>query len=126
MLHLMRAVDRASGCIFVPPPDAPRPPDALPMNPSESTAHAPNAYALMTSALAPIRGPMSDPRDVQERWVDARDAYEAHEKMKWRQEGEAVRELARKYTKESEAGQRKNQADGRNHVGSDFKIQERM
>lgn len=33
---------------------------------------------------------MSDIRDVQERWIDAKDEWDAYEKMQWRREGEMV------------------------------------
>ncbi|KAJ8699153.1 hypothetical protein PTI98_002303 [Pleurotus ostreatus] len=51
-----------------------------------------NAYGLFASAAGPIGGVRSDVRDVQERWVDAREAWDAYERRAWRREGEAVRE----------------------------------
>lgn len=37
---------------------------------------------------------MSDVRDVQERWIDARDEWDAFERREWRKEGETVRDQA--------------------------------
>ena len=31
-------------------------------------------------------------RDVQERWIDAKEEWDAFEKKEWRKEGEAVRD----------------------------------
>ncbi|EIW74434.1 cytoplasmic protein [Coniophora puteana RWD-64-598 SS2] len=105
MLHLMRAVDRATGYVFVPPKDAPKPPGTVPnasnspdSDPYDGPTLRPNQDALFSSAMAPIPGtagqdvPMSA-RDVQERWVDARDAWDAYERAGWRREAEAVRGL---------------------------------
>jgi hypothetical protein len=39
-----------------------------------------------------MRDPGSDVRDVQERWIDAKDDYDAYEKLGWRREGEIVRD----------------------------------
>jgi hypothetical protein len=41
-----------------------------------------------------MRGPADDIRDVQERWVDAREQWDAYEKVQWRREGEMVRDEA--------------------------------
>ncbi|KAF9047467.1 hypothetical protein BJ165DRAFT_1581858 [Panaeolus papilionaceus] len=98
MLHLMRAVDRASGYVFVPSPTAPPLPTA-----SASTSRVedraapssvrPNAYALFSSAMGSLggQGRGGDVRDVQERWIDAREEYDAFERREWRREGERVR-----------------------------------
>ncbi|KAF7797362.1 hypothetical protein EIP86_008557 [Pleurotus ostreatoroseus] len=95
MLHLMRAVDKATGCIFVPPPDAKVPEGAIDTS-KAPPSERPNAYGLFTSAMGDARGPRSDPRDVQERWVDAREEYDAWEKVQWRREGLMVQEHAKK------------------------------
>ena len=50
----------------------------------------------MSSAMGPMHGPRSDARDVQERWIDAREEYDAWERAQWRKEGLAVQEEARK------------------------------
>lgn len=85
MLHLTRAIDRATGYIYVPPANAPA--DAL--NPTNtSPSQRPNTYALFSSAAGQLRGPVSNIRDVQERWIDARDKWDAFEKVQWRREGE--------------------------------------
>ncbi|KAH8089925.1 cytoplasmic protein [Cristinia sonorae] len=91
MLHLTRVIDKATGCIFVPSADAPLPDGAV------NDAHAPpaqrpNAFGLMTSAMSNVRGPRSDVRDVQERWIDAREEWDAYEKAQWRREGQLVKD----------------------------------
>ncbi|PCH44661.1 hypothetical protein WOLCODRAFT_77417 [Wolfiporia cocos MD-104 SS10] len=112
MLHLMRVIDKATGCVFVPPPTAPAPPGTTADPPADpaGNAHAlppalrPNAHALFSSAAGPIRGPRADPRDVQERWVDAREEWDAWERAQWAREGEAVRAAAAAATKEGAEG----------------------
>jgi len=95
MLHLMRAIDRATGYVFVPPPSSHGPPGTVKTSGSASTSR-PNTFALFSTAVAPMHGPASDVRDVQERWVDAREAWDAYEKVQWKKEGEMVRdEVAR-------------------------------
>jgi hypothetical protein len=43
-----------------------------------------------------MKGTRSDVRDVQERWIDAQEEWDAFEKRQWRNEGELVRkEVAR-------------------------------
>ncbi|KAJ7764619.1 hypothetical protein DFH07DRAFT_902913 [Mycena maculata] len=93
MLHLTRAIDRATGYVFVPPAESNAPPGTV--DPGDaSTAARPNSYALLSSALGPMRGPADDIRDVQERWVDAKEEWDAFEKVQWRREGEAIRDEA--------------------------------
>ena len=41
-----------------------------------------------------MQAPGSDVRDVQERWIDYRDIYDAHERKEWRKEGEMLRDEA--------------------------------
>lgn len=97
MLNLMRVVDRATGYIFVPPPNDPKsnpaPPGTVNTNQKDASKR-PNTYALFSSAMGPLGDSQSgkDVRDVQERWVDAREAYDAFENREWRKEGEAVRQ----------------------------------
>ncbi|KAF6753651.1 cytoplasmic protein [Ephemerocybe angulata] len=67
MMHLMHAIDRANGYVFVPPPDAPAPPGTI----DESDA--------------PV---------ISSGWVDYKDIYDAHEKKEWRKEGEMLRDAA--------------------------------
>jgi len=96
MLHLTRAIDRATGYVFVPPPGTKAPPGTVDAT-SAPASSRPNTYALFSSAAGPMHGVGSDVRDVQERWIDAKDEYDAYEKVQWRREGEAVRaEAARK------------------------------
>ncbi|PIL28263.1 hypothetical protein GSI_09675 [Ganoderma sinense ZZ0214-1] len=93
MLHLTHIIDKATGCIFVPPPSVGQPPDTVDAS-NKPSSERPNTYSLMTSAAGPIRGPRSDVRDVQERWIDAREEYDAFEKAQWRREGQLVQEEA--------------------------------
>ncbi|KAF7319860.1 GPN-loop GTPase 2 [Mycena kentingensis (nom. inval.)] len=96
MLHLTRAIDRATGYVFVPAPDAKMPEGTVDTAPGAAASTRPNAYGLFTSAAAPMRGPADDVRDVQERWVDAKEQWDAYEKVQWRKEGETVRDEAAK------------------------------
>lgn len=95
MLNLTRAIDKATGCVFVPPPDSGVPDGAI-KNTDAPPTQRPNAYSLMSSAMGPAKGPRSDVRDVQERWVDARDEYDEWEKVQWRREGILTQEAAKK------------------------------
>lgn len=90
MLHLASVIDRATGYVFVPPssdlpPGAIRPADG-------SRATQPNEYTLLSTAAGPLTGARSDVRDVQERWIDAREDWDAFERREWRREGEITRE----------------------------------
>ncbi|EPQ53752.1 hypothetical protein GLOTRDRAFT_78840 [Gloeophyllum trabeum ATCC 11539] len=98
MLHLMRVVDRATGCVFVPPADAAAPPGVVPASGAPASSR-PNEYGLFSSAIGPIQGTRSDVRDVQERWIDAREEWDAYERAQWRKEGEMVRDEAAKKSK---------------------------
>jgi hypothetical protein len=101
MLNLTRAIDRATGYVFVPPAGSQMPEDDVVRDPSAATSAQPNMHALMSSAMGP--GPVglrSDVRDVQERWVDAREEWDAHEKAQWRHEGEALRQAAAEVEKQ--------------------------
>jgi len=85
MLNLMRAIDRATGYVFV----------SSQTQTADDGAPTPNAHALLSSAMAPrVVGLRSDVRDVQERWVDAREEWDAYERAQWRREGEALRRAA--------------------------------
>jgi len=98
MLRLMRVVDKATGYIFAPPhasepstsdhshepATAPKPGSAGPR-----ATKAPNIDALFSSAIGVLPGP-GDVSDVQERWVDAREAWDEWEKEQWRKEGAIV------------------------------------
>jgi len=94
MLHLTRAIDRATGYVFVPPQNATQPQPSAAQLPTPAVER-PNGYALQSSAMSIIRGPRSDVRDVQERWIDAREEWDAHERKQWRREGEIAREMAK-------------------------------
>ncbi|KIP08933.1 hypothetical protein PHLGIDRAFT_87418 [Phlebiopsis gigantea 11061_1 CR5-6] len=95
MLHLTHMIDKATGCVFVPPPNSQVPEGAV-ADAAAPPTRRPNEYSLLSSAMGPVRGPRGDVRDVQERWVDARDEYDAWEKVQWRKEGLAVQQEARK------------------------------
>ncbi|KAI0765184.1 hypothetical protein C8Q74DRAFT_1286805 [Fomes fomentarius] len=97
MLHLTRVIDKATGCVFVPPAEVGQPPDTVDASHLSSTQR-PNTYALMTSAAGTIQGPRSDVRDVQERWIDAREEWDEWEKAQWRKEGLQVQEEAARQT----------------------------
>ncbi|KIN93523.1 hypothetical protein M404DRAFT_501925 [Pisolithus tinctorius Marx 270] len=86
MLHLARAIDRATGYIFVPPKEAPAPEGTIDSSADPASAR-PNAFSLFSTAAGPLPG---DVQDVQERWIDAREEYDAYEKKEWRREGEIV------------------------------------
>lgn len=91
MLHLTRVIDKATGCVFVPPVNAPLPEGTV-EDPDAPPTQRPNAYGLMSSAMGIIKGPRSDVRDVQERWIDAKDDWDAYEKAQWRREGQLAKE----------------------------------
>ncbi|KAL1682529.1 hypothetical protein EV122DRAFT_203543 [Schizophyllum commune] len=96
MMHLSRAIDRATGYVYVPPTAGQagqQPPGTVDMSGAPITQQ-PNTYALMSAAAGPMKGPLSDVRDVQERWIDAREEYDEFEKKQWQKEGEMVREEA--------------------------------
>ena len=95
MLHLTRAIDKATGCVFVPPSTA-KVPDGADDGSLFPSTQRPNEYGLVSSAMGVLRGPRSDPRDVQERWIDAREEWDAWEKAQWRKEGIMIQETAKK------------------------------
>lgn len=104
MIHLTRAIDRATGYVFVPPAGSKAPAGTVDDVNAPSAARA-NTYALFSSAAGALKGPGSDVRDVQERWVDAKEEYDAHEKLQWRREGEALRDAAARMGKIRERNQ---------------------
>ncbi|TFY55457.1 hypothetical protein EVG20_g9310 [Dentipellis fragilis] len=105
MLNLTRAIDRATGYVFVPPPDTKVPEGAVP-KPDAPSSQRPNTYSLLSSAVGPMHGPRTDVRDVQERWVDAREEWDAYEKVQWRREGEIVRKEAETVAKKNKIRER--------------------
>ncbi|KAJ3748123.1 hypothetical protein DFH05DRAFT_886934 [Lentinula detonsa] len=74
MVRLMHVVDRATGYVF------------MPRGGDEPMSGRANEYGLFATAAGPLKG--DDIGDVQERWVDAKDAWDAYEKKQWRKEGE--------------------------------------
>jgi hypothetical protein len=114
MLNLTHVIDRATGYVFVPPAagaqQQPQPYQATPASGSSTGPGAepprsalPNAYALMSSAMGPRGGLRGDVRDVQERWVDAREEWDAYERAQWRDEGEALRRAVAEVREAGEA-----------------------
>ena len=91
MLHLTQAIDKATGYVFVPPPNAPAPPGTVETAGGEASTR-PNAFSLLSTAAGPMHGPRSDVRDVQERWLEARDEYDDWERGQWMKEGQLVQE----------------------------------
>jgi GPN-loop GTPase len=97
MVYLTKVIDRATGYIFVPSPNDPQanpaPAGATNANAMEASKR-PNTYALFSSAMGSLSGPGlgHGVRDVQERWVDAREVYDASETRDWRREGEIARQ----------------------------------
>ena len=91
MLHLTRVIDKAVGCVFVPAAANGQPADTVDAS-HLPASQRPNAYALMTSAAGAPRGLRADVRDVQERWIDARDEWDEWERAQWHREGVRVRE----------------------------------
>ncbi|KDQ53753.1 hypothetical protein JAAARDRAFT_136528 [Jaapia argillacea MUCL 33604] len=93
MLHLTHVIDRATGCVFLPLPSKDQSSTSIPssVHPTSSTSR-PNDYALFSTAAGAVPGPMSDIRDIQERWIDARDEWDAWERKEWRKEGEILRD----------------------------------
>lgn len=111
MLHLMRVVDRALGYAFVASDKA------LADEPgsgqgSKSRSDAPNTNALFSSALSAIPN-APQVRDIQERWIDNKEAYDEWEEGEWRREGVAVAEAkAREKAAEAEAKRKAGGAGG--------------
>jgi phospholipase C len=93
MLHLTRAIDRATGYIFLPPLNTEGPPGTVDMSQAPTTSR-PNTFSLLSTAAGPMHGPGSDVRDIQERWVDYKEQWDAYEKVQWRKEGEIAQDEA--------------------------------
>ena len=90
MLNLTRAVDRATGYVFIPTSDSKIPEGAV-QDLNVPASQRSNSYALFSTAAGPLMGTRSNVRDIQERWIDAREEWDAFEKTQWRREGEIVR-----------------------------------
>ncbi|CAE6447486.1 unnamed protein product [Rhizoctonia solani] len=80
MLHLTRTIDRILGYVFVQAPQS----DGG--APQAQGTYRPNQDALFTSAMGALPG--HSIQDIQERWVDNREEYDAWESREWRREGE--------------------------------------
>ncbi|KIK03228.1 hypothetical protein K443DRAFT_676893 [Laccaria amethystina LaAM-08-1] len=89
MINLTHTIDRATGCVYVPPPSSKAPPGTINDTAAPPSVRA-NTYALLSSAAGEIKGLRSDVRDIQERWIDAKEEWDAFERREWRKEGEAV------------------------------------
>ncbi|KAF8318694.1 hypothetical protein DL93DRAFT_324411 [Clavulina sp. PMI_390] len=86
MVQLMRTVDRALGYAFVADPStttAELAPPGVPRSQQD------NRNALFSAAAGVIPGARSV-QDIQERWVDAREAYDQWELAEWHKEGAQV------------------------------------
>ena len=122
MLNLTRAIDRATGYVFVPPPQSSE--SESESDPAPGSAR-PNAHALLSSAMGPrVVGLRSEVRDVQERWVDAREEWDAYERAQWRREGEALRRAVEEVGTGAGAGASAS-ADGEVMQERDIRIRER-
>jgi hypothetical protein len=97
MLNLTRVIDKATGYIFIPPLTGSGPPGTVDKPAEMPPSVRPNTYSLFTTAVGPTKGPGSDVRHIQERWIDAREAYDAFERREWRKEGEILRDEAARH-----------------------------
>ena len=86
MVNLSRMIDRATGYIFIPPKNDPVPEGTIDSSSAPASAR-PNPYSLFTTVAGKVG-------DVQERWIDAKEEYDAFEKREWRREGELLRDQA--------------------------------
>lgn len=93
MLNLTRVIDKATGYIFIPPPTS-GPPGTVGNPIDMPPSSRPNTYSLFTTAAGQMKGVGSDVRHIQERWIDAREAYDVFERGEWRKEGETLRDEA--------------------------------
>ncbi|KAF5370331.1 hypothetical protein D9758_007004 [Tetrapyrgos nigripes] len=126
MLNLTHAIDRATGYIFVPKSvSAPSHTTETPINLSAPSASKPNSFSLFASAAGLLRGPMSDVRDVQERWIDAKEEYDAFENREWRKEGERVRDERARVEAEAAEQKQKEAATKSSGDGGVGRIRER-
>jgi hypothetical protein len=70
MMKLLRQLDKANGYIYVP----------------SSSTNEPNTYGLFSTVQGD--GYLGDVDDVQERWLDNKEVWDAKEKEEWKKEGE--------------------------------------
>ena len=100
MLNLSRVIDRATGYIFIPPQNVPAPEGTIESSSAPASAQ-PNLHSLFTTAAGPMAGNV---KDIQERWIDAKEEYDAFEKREWRREGELLRDQAARERMEEDEG----------------------
>lgn len=81
MTKLVRLTDRVCGYVF-----------------QGELAEQDSALSLFTSAMGSLPG--EHDTDVQERWLDAREEYDAYEDQMWKEEGEFVAEEESKRTQQ--------------------------
>ncbi|WRT67080.1 uncharacterized protein IL334_004046 [Kwoniella shivajii] len=78
MLNLVRLVDKMTGYIFIPHGEG-----------EDEGANSINTQALFGSIMSSSGGTKgNDVRDVQERWLDNKDAYDEFEREEWAKEWE--------------------------------------
>lgn len=83
MLHLMRTVDRALGYAFIADPST----TTAELSPADvSRTQQDNRHALFSTA-AGLLPDAPKVQDIQERWIDAREAYDEWEMGEWQKEG---------------------------------------
>jgi len=96
MLQLMRTVDRALGYAFVADPST----TAMTLSsPDAPGTLGDNRHPLLSTA-AGLFPDAPKVQDVQERWVDAREAYDQWELAEWQKEGTRVADVERKKERE--------------------------
>lgn len=76
MMALTQKIDKMLGYVFINPP------------PSSSSAGEPAPNPLLQAAEAVIPGQHIS--DVQERWLDEKEAFDRAEDEQWREEGKAL------------------------------------
>lgn len=82
MLHLMRIVDRALGYAFVADPST-----TAALSPSDVPRMQRDNQRALFSTTAGLFPDAPKVQDVQERWVDSREAYDQWELAEWQKEG---------------------------------------
>ncbi|CAA7257393.1 unnamed protein product [Cyclocybe aegerita] len=124
MLNLTRAIDRANGYVFIPKPVPGNPsgPPGTVNAPNLPPSARPNTYALFSSAAGPLKGPGAHARDIQERWIDEKEAYDAFEKREWRKEGEMIRDAEARRKAAEEVAKKK---EGTERQRGGIRIRER-